>query len=54
MQDTVNFNRIANFKDNNKRLVCKATHQSLDEPKITEKTLKVTCKMAIISLKNRF
>jgi len=43
MQDTVNFVRVATFKDNNKKLVCRATHQALDEPKMTEKTLKILC-----------
>jgi hypothetical protein len=43
-QDTVNFVRKASFKDNNKKLVCRATHRALDEPKVTEKTLQILCK----------
>jgi len=43
--ETVNFVRLAIFEDNNKKLVCRATHQALDEPKLTEKTLKILCKI---------
>ncbi|XP_059482980.1 fasciclin-3-like isoform X3 [Neocloeon triangulifer] len=41
--DSVNHNRIANYKDNNKKLVCRATHQALSEDDVrsTEKTLVV-------------